>query len=444
MYLSRILIMFVCVVLLVGCVPFLDSKADISQKNGGGEEEAQQKAIKEIEPHKNFAGTEALEIIQQGPGEFGGDNYDEAKVKKAIEAFPKDRSDEEYFHRLLALIAEDYRPYKQFFEDYDTSIMGPSKGPDSEVQLPGEQEINVLILLDASGSMAAKVPGGVKMDLAQQAIRSFVSELPEDANVALQVYGHKGSNSQKDKKISCSSAEEIHPLASYGSDFDKALGSVKPVGWTPLAAAIEKAEKQLSGQTDAQNLIYIVSDGVETCDGDPVAAAKKLNQSDIQAAVNLIGFDVNNAGQQALREIAVAGGGSFTAVQTGDELAESMEKERNRLIQQWDRWAHRNAVDLLIEGGKMRKEVGDNERAMKEKITDENERIEEWIPYISDITGSEEDTLIRLAKDRRLTMWVYAQETSLHVIGQILDNESDARDGVYERKDEVQDSLSND
>ena len=41
------------------------------------------------------------------------------------------------------------------------------------------------------------------------------------------------------------------------------------------------------------NIVYIVSDGVETCDGDPVAAAKLLQADNIQAQVNIIGFDVD-------------------------------------------------------------------------------------------------------------------------------------------------------
>src|SRR5690606_41143319 len=54
------------------------------------------------------------------------------------------------------------------------------------------------------------------------------------------------------------------------------------LGWTPVAGALESAKESFAG-LDAEtntNLIYLVSDGIETCDGDPVAAAKNFADSD--------------------------------------------------------------------------------------------------------------------------------------------------------------------
>ncbi|PMB17844.1 hypothetical protein CEN45_21660, partial [Fischerella thermalis CCMEE 5198] len=165
------------------------------------------------------------------------------------------------------------------------------------------EKLNVAILLDASGSMAAEVPGGVKMDLAKEAVQSFASNLPEEANVSLRVYGHKGSNSQQDKAVSCESNEVIYEADTYEDDrFQKALDTVKPTGWTPIAAAIKSARKDLDAKAEkARNLVYVVSDGEETCGGDPVKEAKALNESDIQAMVNIIGFDVDDKGQRELK-----------------------------------------------------------------------------------------------------------------------------------------------
>lgn len=60
---------------------------------------------------------------------------------------------------------------------------------------------NIAILLDASGSMAQKIGGKTKMDLAKEAVNQFVSSMPEGSNVSLRVYGHKGSNSDNDKNF---------------------------------------------------------------------------------------------------------------------------------------------------------------------------------------------------------------------------------------------------
>jgi len=93
-------------------------------------------------------------------------------------------------------------------------------------------------------------------------------------------------------------------------------------GWTPLSGAIEKAHDLLKAYPENENLniVYIVSDGVETCDGDPVTAAKLLQADNIQAKVNIIGFDVDDKGQVELKKVADAGNGEYVTVQNKDEL----------------------------------------------------------------------------------------------------------------------------
>lgn len=54
-----------------------------------------------------------------------------------------------------------------------------------------KENLNIVIALDASGSMNGKVAGGRKMEIAKRAINNFVSTLPERANVGLVVYGPK-------------------------------------------------------------------------------------------------------------------------------------------------------------------------------------------------------------------------------------------------------------
>lgn len=92
-----------------------------------------------------------------------------------------------------------------------------------------------------------------------------------------------------------------------------------------MAAAMEEARQDLKPYAgeDAENIIYVVSDGIETCGGDPVKAAKSLHNSDIQAVVNIIGFDVDDAGQQALKKVAEAGGGEYKTANTREELNQS-------------------------------------------------------------------------------------------------------------------------
>src|SRR5699024_6822781 len=112
-----------------------------------------------------------------------------------------------------------------------------------------------------------------RMELAKESINQFVSELPEQAQITLQVYGHKGSGSEEDKEMSCDSVETLYSLDDYNeAEFQDALDEFEPAGWTPLAKAIEEVTdefEEFDGE-ESTNIIYVVSDGEETCGGDPV------------------------------------------------------------------------------------------------------------------------------------------------------------------------------
>lgn len=186
-----------------------------------------------------------------------------------------------------------------------------------------KENLNIVIALDASGSMNGKVAGGQKMEIAKKAIGNFVNTLPERANVGLVVYGHKGTNSESQKQESCAGVEPIYALRKLNkTEFTRVVGSFDPTGWTPLASAIDKSGEILNGQSaeTSTNLVYVVSDGIETCNGNPVQSAKNLNQSNIKAVVNIIGFDVDNQAQTQLKEAASAGGGQYFDAKNADEL----------------------------------------------------------------------------------------------------------------------------
>lgn len=150
-------------------------------------------------------------MVYEGPGKYGGDKYEKKRVDEELDQFPKKLSVDEVYNRLVFLLAEDYKPLAKELENWDTSIEFHGQKTPGDANKPGvlEKELNVAILLDASGSMAGKVDGGQKMALAKQSIQKFAQNLPEGSNVSLQVYGHKGSNSQADKELSCKSTETV-------------------------------------------------------------------------------------------------------------------------------------------------------------------------------------------------------------------------------------------
>jgi Ca-activated chloride channel homolog len=259
-------------------------------------------------------------------------------------------------------------------------------GPNGESANSNEEprEQNAVILIDASGSMKAKVPGGVKMELAKDAVNQFASQLGEKAKTALIVYGHIGTGSDADKAKSCSEIETMYTLGDYKKgDFQQALQSFEASGWTPLASGIDKAKEMLQNYSgeNYQNTVYIVSDGIETCDGDPVAAAKSLSDSNIKAEVNIIGFDVDDKGQKQLKAVSEAGEGTYTTVKTKDELYNTMEKEWRPSLGTLA-WIHMEAPigwDFVREYDRYDAEIGDK---FKTAVKRESDRVSTAIRYL--------------------------------------------------------------
>ena len=83
--------------------------------------------------------------------------------------------------------------------------------------------------------------------------------------------------------------------------------------------------------------MYLVSDGISTCEDQPVEAAKALYNSDITPIVNIIGFNVNHEGQKQLQEIAEATEGTYKYVTDEQSLQEHL-KEANKVAEKWERW----------------------------------------------------------------------------------------------------------
>lgn len=271
----------------------------------------------------------------------------EEELKKALDVFDKlpklekgtsKKKKDAYWRKLVALFHEDYPSPSKIIKELKISRFGNPDIKDDRFQF--KQNLNVEVILDASGSMAGMVDGKTKMEAAKEAIQSFASSLPDDAKVGLRIYGHKGSGSESDKKLSCNSSKLVYKLQNYNAaNFEKSLNRFKPAGWTPIALALNKAKEDLSQYPGEKNtnIIYLVSDGVATCGGDPVTAAKNLADSKINPIVNVIGFDVDSEGQKQLKKISKKLDGIFSTIQNKKQLKQQLEKAQS-IADKWREW----------------------------------------------------------------------------------------------------------
>lgn len=343
-------------VVLAGCS---DSEEAVALKEPVSEEQpAAEQPAEESEPKQAKVAEAAIHNIEEIVKEKG--KYDarqmtdqqKEELLAELEAAPEGMTGEQAYSLAVSLVAADIEDAAEEFEAIDPVITIDSSTPEDSIDVPEQETINVAILLDASGSMAGQVSGGQKMELAKRAVQTYASDLPEGSNVMLRVYGHEGTGTNADREMSCNSNRVVYDLGAYDEQaFSESLDQFAPAGWTPLAGAIEAAEEDLKEQKGehVRNVVYVVSDGIETCDGDPVAAAASLNASDIQAEVNIIGFDVDNEGQTQLEAVAKAGNGQYKSVYSESDLNEYMKQEYSRLYWEWLAWSNDRYMEILTQ-----------------------------------------------------------------------------------------------
>jgi Ca-activated chloride channel homolog len=239
-----------------------------------------------------------------------------------------------------------------------------------------KENINVAIILDASGSMKAVQEGQTQMEIAKVAIDNFVANLPENTNVSLTIYGHEGSSSDREKEMSCKSIKEVYPLQRYKqSEFESALSEANPSGWTPIADSLKKVGKSLenfNSETNT-NVIYLVSDGEETCDGDPSSVAKELVTTNIKPIINVIGFSVKDDQREQLEKIASESNGRYIQANNRLELVNEFNRS-NKAFLQWISWRNQHTLDAIKQKNKDNLELIDlknttNLRLIKYKNT---------------------------------------------------------------------------
>ncbi len=202
--------------------------------------------------------------------------------------------------------------------------------PQSECGDPGDMlkyfqsPHNTLLMLDSSGSMRSKN----RMTKAKEILAGYVSKRqPENFKTGFLVYGHRGNNTEAGRAESCAGVDLLAPLGEFNGETARAtLAKFEPTGWTPIAAALEKAGASFNGMEGQDNRIIMVSDGLETCGGVPLAAARALNQSGFKLRVDVVGFGVESADAARLREIAEAGG-EYLDARSDQELREYFQKQ---------------------------------------------------------------------------------------------------------------------
>lgn len=184
------------------------------------------------------------------------------------------------------------------------------------------------IILDCSGSMRESTPEGEsKMAAAKRVVTDLVNGIPDGLNLTFVIYGHEvygGAGEQKN----CEAVKVVRALspldASGKAELAGMIGGLQATGATPIALSLRTAGQELK-KNNALCGMVLVTDGLETCNGDPAAEAAALVASlKISFGIHVVGFGVKPEENAALKSIADAGNGKYYAAADAKELAEKM------------------------------------------------------------------------------------------------------------------------
>ncbi|MCU0390852.1 MAG: VWA domain-containing protein [Thermoflexibacter sp.] len=210
------------------------------------------------------------------------------------------------------------------------------------------EKTRILFVLDASGSMLSKWDGDLRINIAKDKLALLVDSLKVNKNVefALRVYGHQFDSKLKNCK---DSKLEVGFEPNNYLKIKQALTKIAPKGTTPIAYSLEQATMDFPDDKNYRNVIIMITDGIEACNGDPCAISLGLQRrgvilrpfiiglgvgKDFTQAFECIGkaIDARNIGEftQALSMIATQTLGKTTvAVELLDDKDKTIEKDVN-------------------------------------------------------------------------------------------------------------------
>ncbi len=184
-----------------------------------------------------------------------------------------------------------------------------------------------MLVFDASASMAVNEENTsppTRIDRVRAALRQVLPTLDASRDVGLVAYG-PGRN-----RDPCSNLEVVFaPKPNGGQDAMAHIDALRPAGRTPLTRAVRQASETFNN-ADEPSVIVLLTDGEETCGGDPCRLARELRATKPKLTVHVIGYrmQMGYPGRPEPRVacLATTMGGQYATVETTDELRAALEQ----------------------------------------------------------------------------------------------------------------------
>jgi Ca-activated chloride channel family protein len=172
------------------------------------------------------------------------------------------------------------------------------------MQFPGWNQSNndrdgrpltrILFLFDASQSMYGRWQSDLKINIARNILAKVLDSLStmDNLEVALRVYGHQYHYPPQ----VCTDTRLEVP---FGRDnfgrIKNRLNSIVPKGTSPIAHSLGLTARDFPSCADCRNIVVLITDGIEECDGDPCEVSNKLQKEGVILKPFIVGIGKNFA-----------------------------------------------------------------------------------------------------------------------------------------------------
>ena len=176
--------------------------------------------------------------------------------------------------------------------------------------------------------------GTAKVDVAKVQLGNSLKTYRPETSVGLRVYGHRISYTN-DQVASCKDIELIAPVEpGYQGEIASWLLGYQALGMTPIASTLQQAVTDFTAGPLQMNSVVLISDGMETCGGDPCALVGQLEAQQVRFTLHVIGLNVDDPTRQQLNCAAQAGGGIYQDVRSSQELKTALDNVQQRVVQE--------------------------------------------------------------------------------------------------------------
>jgi len=157
----------------------------------------------------------------------------------------------------------------------------------------------ILFIFDDSYSMYAPWNSNIKIEVAKKIMGEFLDSLKTIPNLelALRCYGHqtfiKPTRNCKDTKLEVPFA----PASKSSVLIKQRIQKLEPLGTTPIAYSLGESVTDFTPCSNCRNIIILITDGIEECDGFPCEVSAALQKKGIflRPFVIGVGLDVKFA-----------------------------------------------------------------------------------------------------------------------------------------------------